>query len=99
MKDFQLEPKTTFKEAGQLEITNRPEEFRSNDQKETLEIEKNDIKDENSFEMEAQEDFELQLESDSDDDMNDNEIEPPTMENKDDGKHFLGCSSPDGAAS
>ena len=49
MKDFQLEPKTTFKEAGQLEITNRPEEFRSNDQKETLEIETIEIKDENSF--------------------------------------------------
>ncbi len=39
--------------------------------------------------MEVQEDFELQLESDSDDDMNDNEIEPPIMEIKDDGKHFF----------
>ena len=51
------------------------------------------MKDENSYEMEVQEDFELQLESDSDDDIHDNEIEPPTMEIKDDGKHFLGCSN------
>ena len=137
MKDFQFEPKMTFKEAGQLEIKNKPEEFRSNDQKETLKIETIEIKDENCYEpkmalkigqleiknkpeefpnndqketlkieakdediyeMEVQEDFELQLESESDDDMNVNEIEHPTMENKDDGKHFLGCSSPDGAA-
>ena len=28
-KDFQFEPKTTFKEAGQLEIKNKPEEFRN----------------------------------------------------------------------
>ena len=82
-------------EIGQLEIKNKPEEFRGNDQKEILEIETIEIKDENSYEMEVQEDFELQLESDSDDDMNDNEIEPPTMENKDNGKHFLGCSTPD----
>ena len=74
---------------GQLEIKNNPEEFRSNDQEETVEIETIEVKDENSYEMEVQEDFELQLESDSDDDMNDNEIEPPTMENKDDGKHFF----------
>ena len=162
MKDFQFEPNMTFKEAGQLEIKNKPEEFPNNDQKEgleietierkdensflgyepkmaleigqleienksgpsmqvedeleimddsedeltvvrsnimrdysrgTLEIETIEMKDENSYEMEAQEDFELQLESDSDDDMNDNEIEPPTMDIKDDGKHFLGCSN------
>ena len=93
MKDFQFEPNMTFKEAGQLEIKNKPEEFPNNDKKETLKIETIEMKDENSYEMEAQEDFELQLESDSDDDMNDNEIESPTMENKDDGKHFLGCSN------
>ena len=90
MKDFQFEPKMTFKEAGQLEIQNKLDEFPNYDQKE---IETTEMKDENSYEMEVQEDFELQLESDSDDDMNDNEIEPPTMENKDDGKHFLGCSN------
>jgi len=89
MKDFQFEPNMTFKEAGQLEIKNKPEEFPNNDQKEALEIETIERKDENSFEMEAQEDFELQLESDSDDDMNDNEIEPPTMDIKDDGATFI----------
>ena len=88
MKDFQFEPEMTFKEAGQLEIKNKPEEFPNNDKKETLEIETIERKDEKSYEMEVQEDFELQLESDSDDDMNDNEIEPPIMENKEDGKHF-----------
>jgi hypothetical protein len=98
MKDFQFEPNMTFKEAGQLEIKNKPEEFPNNDQKETLKIEATEVKDEDIYEMEVQEDFELQLESESDDDMNVNEIEHPTMENKDDGKHFLGCSSPDGAA-
>ena len=86
------EPKMAL-EIGQLEIKNKSEEFPNNDKKETLEIETIERKDEDSYEMEAQEDFELQLESDSDDDMNDNEIEPPTMENKDDGKHFLGCSN------
>ena len=89
MKDFQFEPKVAL-EIGQLEIKSKPEEFRSNDQKETLEIETIEIKkDENSYEMEVQEDFELQLESDSDDDINEKEIEPPTMENKHDGKHFF----------
>ena len=86
------EPKMAL-DIGQLEIKNKPEEFPNNDKKETLKIETIEMKDENSYEMEAQEDFELQLESDSDDDMNDNEIEPPTMDIKDDGKHFLGCSN------
>ena len=93
MKDFQFEPKMTFKEAGQLEIQNKLDGLPNNDQKEKLEIETTEMKDENSYEMEVQEDFELQLESDSDDDMNDSEIEPPTLENKDDGKLFLGCSN------
>ena len=49
MKDFQLEPNTTFREAGQLEIKNKPEEFPNKDQKETLEIQTIERKDENSF--------------------------------------------------
>ena len=49
MKDFQLEPNTTFREAGQLEIKNKPEEFPNKDQKETLDIQTIEMKDENSF--------------------------------------------------
>ena len=49
MKDFQLEPNTTFWETGQLEIKNKPEEFPNNDQKETLDIQTIEGKDENSF--------------------------------------------------
>ena len=49
MKDFQFEPNMTFKEAGQLEIKNKPEEFPNKDQKETLDIQTIEMKDENSF--------------------------------------------------